>query len=92
MSWGFPGMGAVLAGRVARCVRRAGRPRLPWPPGSHGWFLPKLRQRLGPFAATLVLFPVWLFWHRLTNATRGVALAIAVFAWRRSRSGSPLRQ
>jgi membrane protease YdiL (CAAX protease family) len=120
-------------------------------PGWRGWFLPKLRERLGPFAATLVLFPVWLFWHLpmflarpefglpqfggfalgilsaavwmtaiyeltkstlaaiawhlLINATRGVALAIstpaflsygmavtlgavaiAVVAWRRSRS------
>lgn len=32
-------------------------------PGWRGWFLPKLRERLGPFAATLVLFPVWLLWH-----------------------------
>jgi uncharacterized protein len=32
-------------------------------PGWRGWFLPRLRERLGPFAATLVLFPVWLFWH-----------------------------
>lgn len=32
-------------------------------PGWRGWFLPKLRERFGPFAATLVLFPVWLLWH-----------------------------
>jgi uncharacterized protein len=32
-------------------------------PGWRGWFLPKLRERFGPFAATLVLFPVWLCWH-----------------------------
>lgn len=32
-------------------------------PGWRGWFLPKLRERFGPFAATLLLFPVWLFWH-----------------------------
>ncbi|MCU0758055.1 MAG: CPBP family intramembrane metalloprotease [Steroidobacteraceae bacterium] len=32
-------------------------------PGWRGWFLPKLRERLGACAATLVLFPVWLLWH-----------------------------
>jgi uncharacterized protein len=32
-------------------------------PGWRGWFLPKLRERCGPFAATLLLFPVWLLWH-----------------------------
>lgn len=32
-------------------------------PGWRGWFLPRLRERFGPFAATLLLFPVWLLWH-----------------------------
>jgi membrane protease YdiL (CAAX protease family) len=32
-------------------------------PGWRGFFLPQLRERFGPLAATLVLFPVWLFWH-----------------------------
>jgi hypothetical protein len=46
-------------------------------PGWRGWFLPKLRERFGQFAATLVLFPVWLLWHLLINATRGVAIPIS---------------
>jgi membrane protease YdiL (CAAX protease family) len=32
-------------------------------PGWRGWFLPKLRERLGRIPATLVLVPVWLLWH-----------------------------
>lgn len=32
-------------------------------PGWRGFLLPKLRERFAPFAATLVLFPLWLFWH-----------------------------
>jgi membrane protease YdiL (CAAX protease family) len=32
-------------------------------PGWRGWLLPRLRQRYRPLAATLVLFPLWLFWH-----------------------------
>lgn len=32
-------------------------------PGWRGWFLPKLRERFGAVLATLLLFPVWLFWH-----------------------------
>jgi uncharacterized protein len=32
-------------------------------PGWRGYLLPALRQRFGPLAATLVLFPLWLFWH-----------------------------
>lgn len=32
-------------------------------PGWRGFFLPHLRRRWRPLAATLVLYPVWLFWH-----------------------------
>lgn len=32
-------------------------------PGWRGFMLPRLRERYGPLAATLVLFPVWVFWH-----------------------------
>lgn len=34
-------------------------------PGWRGWLLPRLRQRYRPLAATLALFPLWLFWHLL---------------------------
>jgi len=32
-------------------------------PGWRGWAIPLLRERRGSLAATLLLFPVWLFWH-----------------------------
>lgn len=32
-------------------------------PGWRGFALPHLRFRFGPLAATLMLFPIWLFWH-----------------------------
>lgn len=32
-------------------------------PGWRGWLLPRLRQRYRALAATLALFPLWLFWH-----------------------------
>lgn len=32
-------------------------------PGWRGFLLPRLRRRFGPLAATVVLFPIWLFWH-----------------------------
>jgi membrane protease YdiL (CAAX protease family) len=32
-------------------------------PGWRGFLLPRLRQRYGPLLSSLVLFPVWLFWH-----------------------------
>lgn len=32
-------------------------------PGWRGLMLPALRQRHGPLIASLLLFPVWLFWH-----------------------------
>ena len=32
-------------------------------PGWRGWLLPHFRQRSSPLAATLALFPLWLFWH-----------------------------
>lgn len=32
-------------------------------PGWRGFALPQLRSRRGPLLATLILFPVWLFWH-----------------------------
>ena len=32
-------------------------------PGWRGFLLPRLRQRHGALVATLVLYPVWLFWH-----------------------------
>jgi membrane protease YdiL (CAAX protease family) len=32
-------------------------------PGWRGFALPRLRQRFGPLAASVVLFPVWLCWH-----------------------------
>lgn len=32
-------------------------------PGWRGFALSTLRQRFGPFLATLVLWPVWLIWH-----------------------------
>jgi membrane protease YdiL (CAAX protease family) len=32
-------------------------------PGWRGFALPQLRERFGPLAATLALFPVWLCWH-----------------------------
>lgn len=32
-------------------------------PGWRGWLLPRLRQRYSPLAATLAVFPLWLFWH-----------------------------
>jgi len=32
-------------------------------PGWRGFALPLLRRRSGPFAATLMLFPIWLCWH-----------------------------
>jgi len=32
-------------------------------PGWRGFALPRLRGRFGPLAASLVLFPFWLFWH-----------------------------
>ncbi len=32
-------------------------------PGWRGFALPLLRERRGPLAATLLLFPVWLVWH-----------------------------
>ena len=32
-------------------------------PGWRGFALPTLRERFGPFLATLVLWPVWLCWH-----------------------------
>lgn len=32
-------------------------------PGWRGFALPFLRNRRGPLAATLLLFPVWLVWH-----------------------------
>lgn len=32
-------------------------------PGWRGFMLPRLRRRFAPLAATLVLFPCWLFWH-----------------------------
>lgn len=31
--------------------------------GWRGYLQPRLRQRLAPFAFTLALFPLWLFWH-----------------------------
>ena len=32
-------------------------------PGWRGFALARLRERFGPLAATLCLFPVWLLWH-----------------------------
>ncbi|MEE4186776.1 MAG: CPBP family intramembrane glutamic endopeptidase [Gammaproteobacteria bacterium] len=32
-------------------------------PGWRGFALPHLRSRFGPLPATLMLFPIWLFWH-----------------------------
>ncbi len=32
-------------------------------PGWRGFLLARLRERRGPLAASLVLFPVWLLWH-----------------------------
>jgi len=32
-------------------------------PGWRGFALPRLRERFGPLAATLCLFPAWLIWH-----------------------------
>jgi membrane protease YdiL (CAAX protease family) len=34
-------------------------------PGWRGWLLPRFRRRWKPLAATLALFPLWLFWHLL---------------------------
>jgi membrane protease YdiL (CAAX protease family) len=51
-------------------------------PGWRGWLLPRLRQRYRPLAATLALFPLWLFWHLLAFLGRpefGVA-QFAAFA------------
>jgi membrane protease YdiL (CAAX protease family) len=31
--------------------------------GWRGYLQPRLRARLAPFAFTLTLFPIWLFWH-----------------------------
>ena len=31
--------------------------------GWRGYLQPRLRTRLAPFAFTLALFPIWLFWH-----------------------------
>ena len=39
-------------------------------PGWRGFALPQLRQRFGPLAATLYLFPVWLCWHLPTFLAR----------------------
>jgi len=39
-------------------------------PGWRGLALPVLRNRYGPLAATLVLFPVWLLWHLPTFLAR----------------------
>ncbi|MEC9375369.1 MAG: CPBP family intramembrane glutamic endopeptidase [Pseudomonadota bacterium] len=32
-------------------------------PGWRGFSLPRLRERFGSIVSTLLLFPVWLFWH-----------------------------
>jgi len=39
-------------------------------PGWRGFALPRLRQRFGPLAATLCLFPAWLLWHLPMFLTR----------------------
>ena len=39
-------------------------------PGWRGFALLQLRQRFGPLAATLYLFPVWLCWHLPTFLAR----------------------
>jgi membrane protease YdiL (CAAX protease family) len=55
-------------------------------PGWRGFMLPRLRMRFSPLAATLVLFPVWLFWHlpaflgRPFGVGQGIAFALGVLS------------
>jgi len=70
-------------------------------PGWRGFLLPALRERHGPLAATLLLFPAWLFWHlpfflsrpdfglaQFAGFSLGILSAAVWFTWLWERSRS----